>query len=48
MQVTDRTCDPGVQGCVLDGRFMFSRADRHSAVLLRRERRRPNDTRTED
>ena len=47
MQVADVRCDPGMLACVLHGRFVFSRADKNSAGLLWRKRRRPDGSRIE-
>ena len=48
MQVAGRACDPGMKGCVLHGRFVFSRADKNSTGVLRRKRRRPDGSRIDD
>jgi hypothetical protein len=48
MQVAGRACDPGMKGCVLHGRFVFSRAEKNSAGVLRHKRRRPDGSRIDD
>ncbi|MDX1593129.1 MAG: hypothetical protein R3298_02695 [Gammaproteobacteria bacterium] len=46
--VAGRPCDPGMKGCVLHGRFVFSDAGRNSAGVLRRKRRNPDGSRREE
>ncbi|RLA31613.1 MAG: hypothetical protein DRR03_09485 [Gammaproteobacteria bacterium] len=48
MKVTGRGCDPGMRGCVLYGRFVFSHAEKNSPGVLRRKRRRLDGSRIDD
>jgi hypothetical protein len=48
MQVAGRACNPGMKGCVLHGRFVFSRAEKNSAGVLRHKGRRPDGSRIDD
>jgi len=48
MKVTGRGCDPGMKGCVLYGRFVFSHAEKNSPGVLRRKRRHPDGSRIDD
>ncbi len=35
-KVKDRSCDPGMKGCVLYGRFTFSSDDKNSPSIKRK------------
>ena len=35
-RVQNRPCDPGMKGCILAGRFVFSNADKNTARALRK------------
>jgi hypothetical protein len=48
MKVRGRRCDPGMKGCVLHGRFVFSVAEKNSPGVLRQKRRRPDGSRCDD
>lgn len=41
-RVQDRPCDPGMKGCILAGRFIFSNADKNTARALREKGQRPD------
>ena len=43
-RVQNRPCDPGMKGCVLAGRFVFSDAAKNTARVLRRTGARQADT----
>jgi len=36
MKVKQRTCNPGMKGCVLYGRFAFSDPDKNSPAIKRK------------
>lgn len=38
LRVRELPCDPGMKGCVLFGRFNFSKDEKNRPALLRRER----------
>jgi len=40
-RVQDRPCDPGMKGCILAGRFVFSDAAKNTARALRKTRSGP-------
>jgi hypothetical protein len=42
-RVQNRPCDPGMKGCVLAGRFVFSSAAKNTARALRNSRKRQAD-----
>ena len=48
MKVDGRACHPGMKGCVLYGRFVFSREEEDSPVVLEPKRRRPDGSRIDD
>jgi hypothetical protein len=48
MKVDGRTCDPGMKGCVLHGRFVFSVEEKNSRGVLARKRRNPDGSRRDD
>jgi len=35
-KVKNRPCDPGMKGCVLYGRFVFSNSDKNSPAIKRK------------
>lgn len=37
-KVTGRTCDPGMKGCVLSGRYVFASAGKNTRLLQKRAR----------
>ena len=40
-RVQNRPCDPGMKGCILAGRFVFSNPDKNTARALREKGERP-------
>ena len=47
-RVDGRPCAPGMQGCVLHGRYVFSTEAHNRPGVLRRERRRADGARVDD
>ncbi len=48
MKVAGRPCEPGMRGCVLHGRFVFSQAQENRPGVRPRKRRRPDGSRLDD
>ena len=42
-RVQNRPCDPGMKGCILAGRFVFSNADKNTTRALQKSRNRLTD-----
>ncbi len=48
MKVAGRACSPGMKGCVLYGRFVFSREEENSPTALKPTHRRSDGSRIDD